>query len=147
MSAGNYPQAQAVFTKLAGAYPHLAGPHVNLGIMYMRLERLGEAEQALTEAVRRNPASAAGHNQLGILYRKQGRFTEAEAAYKQAITNDPNYAIAYLNQGVLYDLYLQRPSEALTSLRALRSTARSKRDTDRSAGGQVDPGAQAQDRA
>ena len=121
MSTGDFPQAQAGLTRLAAEYPHYAGPHANLGIIYMRLERFDEAEKAFEEAVRRNPSSAAAHNQLGILYRKKGRFDEAEAAYAQAIAADPNYAIAYLNQGVLYDLYLQKPGQALANYERFQS--------------------------
>ncbi len=115
MRAGELDRAAAALRGLAAAYPRYAGPHVNLGIIYLQTDRLEEAHAALQEAVRRNATSAAAHNQLGILYRRQGRFADADKAYRQAIASDPGYAIAYLNLGVLQDLYLQQPAQALES--------------------------------
>lgn len=76
--------------------------------------RLEAAEQALSELVAAEPNFAAAQNNLGIVYRKRGEFSKAKVAYKAALNADPNNAKAHLNLGILYDVYLQKPSQALT---------------------------------
>jgi tetratricopeptide (TPR) repeat protein len=113
MKSGRSTDAELEFKQLATAYPDLAGPEVNLGILYVRASRYGDAETAFNAALKRNPDNAIASNELGIVERKLGKFTAAEAAYQRTIAIQPNYAPAYLNLGVLYDLYLAQPQKAL----------------------------------
>ncbi len=113
MKAGRTAEAESQLKHLAGAYPDLAGPEVNLGLLYLQGSHLLEAETAFKTALERNPANAIAGNELGITERKLGKFAEAEAAYQRTIAAEPNYAPAYLNLGVLYDLYLAEPKKAL----------------------------------
>lgn len=112
MQAGD-DRAERELLALARDFPALAGPCVNLGILYARSDRLEEAEASFDAALLRNPDSAIAHSGLGIVYRQTGRFAEANASYARAMAADPAYAPAYLNRGVLNDLYLQRPDAAL----------------------------------
>jgi tetratricopeptide (TPR) repeat protein len=116
MGHDNDADAELELQQLATAYPDYAGPELNLGLLYTREQRFGEAETVLQDALKRNPASAAAASQLGVVERKLGKFKEAEAAYLSAIAADPNYAAAYLNLGILYDLYLAQPQQALAEL-------------------------------
>jgi tetratricopeptide (TPR) repeat protein len=113
MKAGRSSDAELEFKQLALAYPDLAGPEVNLGLLYLRESHYQDAEAAFHAAVERNPDNAIANDELGIVERKLGKFTEAEAAYQRTIAVEPNYAPAYLNLGVLYDLYLAEPQKAL----------------------------------
>jgi tetratricopeptide (TPR) repeat protein len=113
MKSGRTGEAEAAFKQLADAYPQLAGPQVNLGLIYLHDARLPEAETAFRSALKINPGNAVAGNGLGIAQRRQGHFSDAEAAYQQVIDADPNYAPAHLNLGVLYDLYLAQPQKAL----------------------------------
>ena len=113
MKAGRASDAELAFKKLASAYPELAGPEVNLGLLYAQSGKLNDAETAFKAALERNPGNAAAGNELGIVERKLGKFAEAEAAYQRTIAAAPDYAPAYLNLGVLYDLYLAEPQKAL----------------------------------
>ena len=113
MKAGQGSKAEALLLAFAREYPQLAGPYVNLGIIYYGSGRLEQAEQALRHALQLNPARADAYNQLGIVLRYRGRFEEARAAYEQALKVDANYGYAYLNLGILYDLYLFAPDKAL----------------------------------
>jgi len=113
MKAGRTAEAESAFKQLAGAYPDLAGPEINLGLLYLQGSHLLEAETAFKTALERNPANAIAGNELGITERKLGKFAEAEAVYQRTIAAEPNYAPAYLNLGVLYDLYLAEPKKAL----------------------------------
>jgi tetratricopeptide (TPR) repeat protein len=113
MKEGRGTEAETQFKQLAAAYPDLAGPEVNLGLLYLQGSHLPEAEAAFQAALARNPANVVAGNELGIVERKLGKFSAAEAAYQRTIAADPNYAPAYLNLGVLYDLYLAEPQKAL----------------------------------
>jgi len=113
MKSGRTAEAESTLKQLAGAYPDLAGPEVNLGLLYLQGSHLLEAETAFKTALERNPANAIAGNELGITERKLGKFADAEAAYQRTIAAEPNYAPAYLNLGVLYDLYLAEPQKAL----------------------------------
>ena len=113
MKSGRMNDAELEFKQLALAYPDLAGPEVNLGLLYLRAARYTEAEAAFNAALARNPDNTIANDELGIVERKLGKFAEAEAAYQRTIAVEPNYAPAYLNLGVLYDLYLAQPQKAL----------------------------------
>lgn len=113
MRQGNYPLAIKQFTAFTESHPEHAGPYVNLGILYHKMNRLEEAEQALGKAVLLNPNHAVAQNRLGMVYRERGRFDDALAAYNRAIAADEGYADAYLNLGILYDLYLLDNKKAL----------------------------------
>jgi tetratricopeptide (TPR) repeat protein len=114
MKAGQDAKAEALLLAFSREYPQLAGPYVNLGIIYYSSARLEQAEQALRHALQLNPSRADAYNHLGIVLRYRGRFEEARAAYEQALKLDANYSYAHLNLGILYDLYLFAPDKALT---------------------------------
>ncbi len=113
MKAKRDPQAERMLLEIAERQPALAGPQVNLGILYQRSGRTADAERVLRQAIAINPKRADAHNQLGIALREQGRFKEARAAYEGALALDASYALAHLNLGILYDLYLLEPGKAL----------------------------------
>lgn len=113
MRQGNYPLAIKEIAAFSENHPEHAGPYVNLGILYHKMNRLEAAEQALSKAVSLNPNNAMAQNRLGMVYREMGRFNDARAAYDNAITADENYADAYLNLGILHDLYLLDGERAL----------------------------------
>jgi tetratricopeptide (TPR) repeat protein len=117
MQSGDYGAAVPVLEAFIADHPQLAGPYINLGIAYQRLDRTDAALEALTKAVALNPANATAHHQLGILYREQGKFEAALEAYSTALKLDGGYALAHRNVGILYDLYLQQPAKALAHYR------------------------------
>jgi Tfp pilus assembly protein PilF len=113
MSEGRLLDAQIELQQLTVDYPMLAGPHVNLAIIYRKDGRTEEAEAALESALTIDPLHAPANSELGILHRQRGEFEAAEAAYRRAIEGDPGYALAHYNLGVLLDLYMKREAEAL----------------------------------
>jgi Flp pilus assembly protein TadD len=113
MRQGDYPLAIKEIAAFTASHPDHAGPYVNLGILYHKMGRLDEAEQALSKAVSLNPNNAMAQNRLGMVYREMGRFNDALAAYNNAIAADEHYADAHLNLGILHDLYLLDGASAL----------------------------------
>jgi Flp pilus assembly protein TadD len=116
MRSGNNTEAELEFKQMTLAYPRLATPYVNLGILYRKTGHLDQSEEALKGAVERNGGSAVAWNELGATQRMRGEFPAAAASYEKAITAEPNFAPAYRNLGVVSDLYLGDPERALTAL-------------------------------
>ena len=113
MRSGNIAQAKNILSNLTKAYPDLAGPYVNLGIIHFRADEIDQAEEEFKQALKVNPESAVSLNHLGIIYRGKGKFEEARTNYEKALKIDPNYAYAHLNYGILLDLYLGELDDAL----------------------------------
>src|SRR5690606_7040561 len=93
--------------------PELAGPLVNLGIIYWRQEKLAEAEKFFNQALAGNALNNDAYIQFALFLRDQGRFAEAEAQYRKALEVWPHNAAAHRNLGILYDLYMGKFDEAL----------------------------------
>ena len=113
MQSGHDQQAARMLQTISQENPSLAGPHVNLGLLHLKANRLDEAEKELNRAIKLNPDNAAAYNHLGIVHRQRGDFKKAQDAYRQALKIEPDYAIAHRNLGILYDLYLGDLSRAL----------------------------------
>jgi len=107
MKQGKYDEAAPQLDELARTDSERAGPYINLGIAYLKLEKLEEAKQALLIATERREGNAIAWNELGLVYRKMGQFQNARAAYKKSIKKRARYGKAYLNLGVLCDIYLE----------------------------------------
>lgn len=117
IAAQEYARAEAVLQAIIAESPALAGPHLNLGMVYAATGRDGQARQAYIRAIELRPDNAAAYNELGILHRRGGNFAAARAAYEEALRIDPDYALAHRNLGILFDLYLRQPARALSHYR------------------------------
>src|SRR5262249_50867591 len=106
---------EPVLAAAAKANPQLAGPSVNLGIVYAHTNRRADAIGAFTKALQLNPKNAVAQNWVGLLARESNDLPRAEAAYKQPLALDSSYAPAALNLAILYDQYLKRPADALAA--------------------------------
>lgn len=127
MRSGNATEAELEFKQMTLAYPRLAAPYVNLGILYRKAGHLDQSEEALKSAVERNGSSAIAWNELGATQRLRGEFADAAASYERAIAADSNFAPAYRNLGVVSDLYLGDPERALTALERYQELTREDR--------------------
>ncbi|MEJ2398174.1 MAG: tetratricopeptide repeat protein [Gammaproteobacteria bacterium] len=107
-------EALHLLTGLTRKYPNLAGPFTNLGLLYIKQDKLEQARQALLQATTVRPDDAVAFNELGVVYRKLGKFKQAQQAYQQALKLKPDYADAHLNIGILYDVYLNDLPRALS---------------------------------
>lgn len=113
LNNGNDDQAFEHLTRLTRKYPNLAGPFVNLGILYLKKGRYEDAQNALLQATTIKPNDSVAQAHLGIAYRHMGEFQKAEQSYLEALKINPKYAYAHLNVGILYDIYLQELPKAL----------------------------------
>ena len=113
VKAGQDKKAIQLFTGLTRDYPDFAASFTNLGLLYLKQEKLTEAEHAFNQAIILNPADAIAYNHLGIVLRQRGQFAQARNAYEKALGINATYASAHLNLGILNDLYLQNLDTAL----------------------------------
>lgn len=113
IKAGQDKKAIQLFTGLTRDYPDFAVCYTNLGLLYLKQEKLTEAEHALNQAIILNPMDAVAYNHLGVVLRQRGQFEQARQAYEKAIGINAAYASAHLNLGILNDLYLQDLAAAL----------------------------------
>lgn len=121
LQEGRFEEAEDLLLSITGEQPELAGPWINLGQVYVALDRPDDARRAFEAAVAANPHSCPAHNELGLLARVSGDFEAAERHYLNCIERVPDDRAAYLNLGILYELYLGRLSEALVSYRHYQS--------------------------
>jgi len=70
---------------------HWPWPAMNLGTLYLRLERLDEAEAALRESLAVEPRFPVAHLRLGSVLEKKDRLDEAVRELKETAALDPTY--------------------------------------------------------
>lgn len=114
---GRVLAAEVLLWEVTATQPELAGPWVNLGQVYVSLERFEDARLAFKNAIKANPRSCHAYNQLGVLSRQFGDFRGAEELYQACLKQMPEFKDAYLNLGILYELYLGKLPEALAAYR------------------------------
>jgi Tfp pilus assembly protein PilF len=89
--------------------------HVNLGIVNVERERLGEARRDYDAALRLAPWFLPAHVNLADLLRRQGRDDEGEKVLRQALRAAPGDASVHHALGLLL-VRRKRPAEALAEL-------------------------------
>jgi len=94
-------EAVDAYRKVLELNPGAAGALVNLGTIYYRLRRFGEAEKYYCQAVEADPEYALAEFNLGNLYDEQGRMGEAFDHYRRALALNPHYADAHFNLALL----------------------------------------------
>ncbi|MCC7265391.1 MAG: tetratricopeptide repeat protein [Candidatus Latescibacteria bacterium] len=84
---GREPEAEAAYLEALRLAPEHSRPRLNLGKLYLKQARLGEAETALRSALRDDPRPGTqyeGRVLLGQVLRRVGREAEARAVLAQA---------------------------------------------------------------
>lgn len=84
--AGQWEEALKAYQKTLAipTYVHPESVHNAMGWAYYNLGRLGEAENALLQALRLEPGLQAAHYHLGLVLLKAGRPDEAKGAFRRA---------------------------------------------------------------
>jgi Flp pilus assembly protein TadD len=113
MNDGKNEKAIELLTKVIERSPGSTAPHIDIAVAYMRIGKLGPAEQHLKTALGLVPDHPVASNEYGLLLRRSGRFKEAREVYEKTITSFPEYLPAHRNLGILCDLYLNDPACAL----------------------------------
>ena len=80
-------------------YPESQWARILLARALIRLRRLAEAEQALTDALELSPDSVEAHFRMGVTLQLQQRYREAAKWFEQALQLKPDFAMAHKNLG------------------------------------------------
>jgi tetratricopeptide (TPR) repeat protein len=89
------------YQKVLELNPSAAGALVNLGTIFYRQRKFGEAEKYYRKAINADPGYPLAQFNLGNLYDEQGRAKEAFEHYRRALHLNPNYADAHFNLALL----------------------------------------------
>jgi tetratricopeptide (TPR) repeat protein len=94
-------RAVEAYQKVLELNPGAAGALVNLGTIYYRQRKFGEAEDYYRRAIEVDPTYPLAQFNLGNLYDEQNRMEEALDHYRRALNLNPNYADAHFNLALL----------------------------------------------
>jgi tetratricopeptide (TPR) repeat protein len=100
-AAGDRTRAIEVYRQCIHLAPHLAHPHVELGVLLSVQQMLREAIEMLQRAIEIDPHDAVTHFHLGVALAHCGELQRAIAAYRGSIELDSNRPEPLANLGVL----------------------------------------------
>ncbi|SPE34993.1 Tetratricopeptide TPR_2 repeat protein (fragment) [Candidatus Sulfopaludibacter sp. SbA3] len=105
-------QAVEAYRMVLELNPGAAGALVNLGTIYYRQRKFGEAEKYYRQAIEVDETYPLAQFNLGNLFDEQGRIKEALDHYRRALSLNPNYADAHFNLALL----CERTGDTLTAV-------------------------------
>jgi tetratricopeptide (TPR) repeat protein len=94
-------EAVAAYEKVLEFNAEAAGALVNLGTIYYRQRKFGEAERYYEAAIEADPSYALARFNLGNLHDEQGKVDTALEHYRFALQLNPQYADAHFNLALL----------------------------------------------
>jgi tetratricopeptide (TPR) repeat protein len=92
---------KAIEWQSAEAHPS-EQPYLNLGNLFLTLDRLDESIGPLEKAVELAPNNPKTHLRLGMVYARKNRLTEAQVHLEAAVRLDPNDAPSHYQLGRYY---------------------------------------------
>ncbi len=104
MAQRNYnEEAVRLYQKALELRPEYWDPRYNLGLLYYKMGKFGEAERHLSQAVQMNPDDPRGFVCLGLTEWRRGRAKEAAALIRRAIQIQPDDSNTHLALGVVLE--------------------------------------------
>lgn len=100
----NWTEAESYLQAAVAARPRFASPHIYLGDLYLKQERMGDSEAEYRRAIEIFPLNTEARNRLGKFYKANGRAKEAEDQFRASLDASPT-AEAWNGLG---DLLLQQ---------------------------------------
>ena len=107
---------------------HAAVYH-NLGLLYLKIDDLPKAEQAMARSLEIDRSDPEAHTSLALAQIKSGKQAEAEAHLREALRLDPEHAPAHTQFGHLR-MAQNRPLDAVEEFRTALRLRASERDAD-----------------
>lgn len=117
LEAGNLKEALGAFLTSVKLVPS-AAVYLNLGNVYLKLEKNTEAEKAFQQSVKLGPEVAEAQYGLGLASFRLKHFANARDAFKKATTLEPDMAKAHFGLG-LSCLELGQTDDQLIQVRIL----------------------------
>jgi tetratricopeptide (TPR) repeat protein len=101
LNSGNYKAAEKDLEQVLTSSPNHPGALQNLGLVYSRTGRLGQAILTYRHAVDLQPGDPKLLLELGLCYLKQDSFTEALPVFQKLMMDNPDGELAH-NPDLLY---------------------------------------------
>ncbi len=114
-------EAISLFSQITELDEGYRNASTNLGLLFLRGEKIDAAKTAFLQAIDRDKDNAIAYNHLAIIERRQGSFKQSREYYEKAIHAEPEYANAYLNFGILQDIYLQELPQAMENYKTYQT--------------------------
>ncbi|MFQ5801362.1 MAG: tetratricopeptide repeat protein [Candidatus Methylomirabilales bacterium] len=92
-----------IYQAMAQEAPDNSAIQNNLGVEYLRRERLEEAILRFQRAMALNPQNVSAYYNLGLAYARRGEMEAAEKAYRRALRLDPSHLKARWNLAALLE--------------------------------------------
>lgn len=118
---GDTGKAIDLLKKVTKENPNFSVAYTDLGLQYLQLNELDEAERAFEKSISLDSGDFVAYNHRGVILRRKGDFSGAKNMYQSAIKYKPDYANAHLNIAVLYDIYLYDLDEAMRHYKKYQS--------------------------
>lgn len=125
------PLAKPLLLGIIKKYPDLAGPHVNIAIIYYKQGDVDKAMKSLKTALAKNPTNAYAHNLLASIYQHNGNFSLAEKHFLLALNYKKDYAIAHYNIALLYDIFFHKIKKSIKYYKKYLSILKKQGQTDK----------------
>lgn len=100
--AGDLVGAEAAYNMAGSLMANQPFPHLDLGRMYLKAQRLDEALAEFRTALSIDPSMGEAHNNIGSILEMKQRYDEALKEYLLAVKKTPYLAVPYCNIGHLY---------------------------------------------
>lgn len=100
--------AMAHFRQVDPASPFYEETVAQLGYLYQKHQRLGEAIDFMAEAIRQDPGNTEFHLYLGGFYEQLERYAEAEETLLEALAMEADNVKLLFRLGVVYDKWGRR---------------------------------------
>lgn len=105
LEEGRYEMGILLLLDVIERAPEATAAYIALGIAYMRIDNLDQAEVNLHKALQLNPQHPAALNELGLVQRRKGKFAESRTSYEAALAQFDDFHFAHRNLAILCDLY------------------------------------------
>ena len=96
----DYPGAIKQYNKAIEADPHMVEAFSRLGTVYMKLNRLDDAQKTFKQAIEENPDSAKLRNNFGFCCLQKKNYTGAQQQFDAALGLSPRYTRARINLAI-----------------------------------------------
>ena len=116
LSKGRLDDARIVFENILDVEPNHYKTIVNIGAIYLSLDKLINAEEKFKRAISIKPEFEIAHYNLGITQKKLNRLNDARKSFEKAISLKKNYVEAHTNLGTIY-LKLDKLNDAESSFK------------------------------
>ena len=113
LNSSQLDQAESSLKKITKTHPEFSGPWINLALIDIRKNDIGNAEKNIVKALERNPRMPQAYNVLGFVEMSKGNIKKAADNYRHAIALKEDYALAHYNLALLQDTYFQDAKAAV----------------------------------